>query len=190
MILSEYYNILGLPANSSIEEIKKAYRKKARLYHPDINHQPDAKDRFIRITEAYDFLIANHENRELNDEEYFRIVEEWRKYRQDRSRQRAHYFAQNSYVRFKNTQYYKSTRILNTVPVIFNFVIAILVLANTILGFILKLKNPEPGEENHTLLSFILLLTVSVILLSFSFLYLKSYIATNKKHRKKKDPET
>jgi len=75
MILSEYYNILGLPANSSIEEIKKAYRKKARLYHPDINHQPDAIDKFIRITEAYDFLISNHENRELNDEEYFRIVD-------------------------------------------------------------------------------------------------------------------
>jgi len=188
MVLSEYYNILGLPVNSSIEEIKKAYRKKARLYHPDINHQPDAIDKFIRITEAYDFLISNHENRELNDEEYFRIVEEWRKYRQDRSRQRAHYFAKSSYVRFKNTKYYKSTRIFNATPVIFNFVIALLVLANTIVGYILKLKNPEPGEEKRTLLSFIMLLTLSFILLSVSFLYLKSYIANNRKHKKKKDP--
>ena len=188
MVLSEYYNILGLPVNSSIEEIKKAYRKKARLYHPDINHQPDAIDKFIRITEAYDFLISNLENRELNDEEYFMIVEEWRKYRQDRSRQRAHYFARSSYVRFKSTKYYKSTKVLNATPVIFNFVIALLVLANTIVGYILKLKNPEPGEEKRTLLSFILLLTLSFILLSVSFLYLKSYIANNRKHKKKKDP--
>ena len=47
MTLSDYYQILGLPANSSLEDIKKAYRQKARLYHPDINHSPDAKDKFI-----------------------------------------------------------------------------------------------------------------------------------------------
>ena len=56
MTLTDYYEILGLPINSSIEEIKKAYRKKARLYHPDINPAPDAKDHFISITEAYEFL--------------------------------------------------------------------------------------------------------------------------------------
>lgn len=190
MVISEYYNILGLPVNSSIGEIKKAYREKARLYHPDINHQPDAKDKFIRITEAYDFLIANHKNREINEEEYFRIVEEWRKYRQDRSRQRAEYYAKSSYVRFKKTKYYRSTRILNAAPVVFNFFIALFVLANTIVGYIFKLKNPEPGEEKHTLLSFILLLTVSLILLIVSFLYLKAYIENNrKKNKKKKDQE-
>jgi hypothetical protein len=37
MMVSEYYEILGIPANSSVEDIKRAYRKKARLYHPDIN---------------------------------------------------------------------------------------------------------------------------------------------------------
>jgi hypothetical protein len=186
MLISEYYNILGLPVNSSIEEIKKAYRKKARLYHPDINNLPDAKDKFIRLTEAYDFLIANHEKGQLDDQDYFRVVEEWRKYRQDRSRQRAQYYARSSYARFKNSKYYKSTRILNTSSIIFNFAIAITVLIFTVFGYILKLKNPIPGEENRTLFSFILLLTISVILLSISFIYLKAYIDTNKKHRKKK----
>ena len=52
MTLTDYYELLGLPVNSSIDEIKKAYRKKARLYHPDINPEPDAKDHFISITEA------------------------------------------------------------------------------------------------------------------------------------------
>jgi curved DNA-binding protein CbpA len=38
MTLADYYQILGLPVNSSINDIKKAYRQKARLYHPDIPH--------------------------------------------------------------------------------------------------------------------------------------------------------
>jgi hypothetical protein len=186
MVISEYYEILGLPVNSSIEEIKKAYRKKARLYHPDINHTPDAKDKFISATEAYDFLMASHEKVSLGDEDYFRIVEEWRKYRQYRSRQRAQYYAQSSFARFKNSKYYKSTRILNGTSVIFNFAIAIIVLLYTILGYILKLKNPVPGEEKSNLLSFVLLLTLSIILFTVAFLYLKAFIETNIKHNKEK----
>ena len=185
MLISEYYKTLGLPLNSSTEEIKRAYREKARLYHPDINHYPDAMDNFIRVTEAYDFLIANHEKGHLDDQDYFRIVEEWRKYRQDRSRQRAQYYARSSYVRFRNSKYYKSTRILNVSSIIFNFAIAVTVLSFTIFGYILKIKNPVPGEEIRTLISFILLLIISVILLIVSFLSLIAYIETGKKHRKK-----
>jgi hypothetical protein len=178
MLIPEYYETLGLPVNSSLEEIKKAYRKKARLYHPDINHLPEAKEMFIRVTEAYDFLIANHEKGQLGDEDYFRIVEEWRKYRQDRSRQRAQYYARSSYVRFKNSKYYRSTKILNATSVT--------VLVFTILGYILRLRNPVPGTEKTTLFSFIILMTISIILLSVSFISLKAYIDTNKKASKKK----
>jgi hypothetical protein len=186
MLISEYYETLGLPVNSSLEEIKKAYRKKARLYHPDINHLPEAKEMFIRVTEAYDFLMANHEKGQLGDHDYFRVVEEWRKYRQDRSRQRAQYYARSSYVRFKNSKYYRSTKILNATSVIFTIAIAVTVLVFTILGYILRLRNPVPGTEKTTLFSFIILLTISIILLSVSLISLKAYIDTNKKARKKK----
>ncbi|MZP56989.1 MAG: DnaJ domain-containing protein, partial [Bacteroidales bacterium] len=37
MTLEDYFHILGLPADSSLDDVKKAYRQKARLYHPDIN---------------------------------------------------------------------------------------------------------------------------------------------------------
>ncbi len=47
MTSSEYYQILGLSSGASIDEIKRAYRQKARMYHPDINHSPEAKDIFI-----------------------------------------------------------------------------------------------------------------------------------------------
>jgi len=83
MTLSDYYGILGIPDNSSIDDIKKAYRKKARLYHPDINPSPEAKDLFINATEAYEFLLANFEKIAQSDEAYFQAMEDWRKYRQD-----------------------------------------------------------------------------------------------------------
>ena len=112
MILINYYEILGLPINSSIEVIKKAYRKKARLYHPDLNHSPDAKDKFIAITEAYDFLLANQEKIKTDNKEYQQAMDDWRKYRQDRSRKRATAYARTSFITFKNSDFYKTTRII------------------------------------------------------------------------------
>jgi curved DNA-binding protein CbpA len=184
MTTSDYYKILGLPPESSIEEIKKAYRKKARLYHPDINSSPDAQDRFIEVTEAYDFLIANYGKR-VSDSEYDRIIEEWKKYRQERSRQRAKYYARSSYENFRNSKYYKSTRILNNSGVIFIFGISVMVFINTIAGFIFRVRNPLPGETGPPIFSFILLLILSIILFTVSFLYLKAYIEANKKHNGK-----
>jgi len=80
LILTDYYMVLGLSTEATVEEIKKAYRSKARLYHPDINHAPEAKELFIAITEAYDFLIANHEKIVSDEKAYYQAMDEWRKY--------------------------------------------------------------------------------------------------------------
>ena len=51
----KYLVTLGLPADcKDMNKIKNAYRKLALQYHPDRNHEPDAKDKFIRIQDAYD----------------------------------------------------------------------------------------------------------------------------------------
>jgi molecular chaperone DnaJ len=52
----DYYKTLGVDRKATPEEIKKAYRKLARQYHPDTNKEPDAEDRFKQISEAYDAL--------------------------------------------------------------------------------------------------------------------------------------
>jgi hypothetical protein len=185
MTLSDYYQILGLPTNSSVEEIKKAYRLKARMYHPDINPSPDAKDKFILATQAYEFLLANHE-KIISDEETFRqAMEDWRKYRQDRSKQRANAYAQASYVRFKKTKFYRTTRIFDATRIIYSLILSILIIIYTILGYLYRLKHPLPDYNNPSLITFILLLLLGMIFFTVSMIYLKAYIETSGKHKKK-----
>ena len=56
MASHDFYEVLGVPRNAGQDEIQRAYRKLARTYHPDVNSDPTAEDRFKDISEAYDVL--------------------------------------------------------------------------------------------------------------------------------------
>ena len=52
----DFYDVLGIGRNASDDEIKAAFRKLARQYHPDVNKEPDAEEKFKEINEAYGVL--------------------------------------------------------------------------------------------------------------------------------------
>ncbi len=62
----DYYEILGVPRNASQEEIKKAYRRLVRKYHPDICKKPECEEKFKEINEAYQ-VLSDPEKRKLYD---------------------------------------------------------------------------------------------------------------------------
>ncbi len=56
--MDHYYRILGLPPGADKERVKKAYRKLAMKYHPDVNPGKEAKEKFMQILEAYEYLMG------------------------------------------------------------------------------------------------------------------------------------
>ena len=56
MQFKDYYQTLGVARDASADDIKHAYRRLARKYHPDLNKEPEAEARFKEVGEAYEVL--------------------------------------------------------------------------------------------------------------------------------------
>ncbi len=73
MEYKDYYKIMGVARQASAEDIKRAHRKLARQYHPDVSKEPGAEAKFKELTEAYE-VLRDPEKRAAYD----RLGERWR----------------------------------------------------------------------------------------------------------------
>ncbi len=79
MEFKDYYGVLGVPREASQDDIKRAYRRLARKYHPDVSKEPQAEERFKEVQEAYE-VLRDAEKRAAYDQvgRGFRPGEEFR----------------------------------------------------------------------------------------------------------------
>ena len=70
---TDYYEVLGVPRDADEDAIRRAYRKLAREYHPDLNSDSDAEERFKELGEAYE-VLSDADKRERYD----RLGARWR----------------------------------------------------------------------------------------------------------------
>jgi hypothetical protein len=109
---SNYFELLSIPIDASDMDIKRAYRTKAKEFHPANNKDPKAFENFIKVNEAYEILI-HHNTRELyledmnsyHDPTEYKIYSYWINEAHERARE----FSVMSYEGFINTKFYKET---------------------------------------------------------------------------------
>ena len=77
--MKDYYAVLGVASDTSLEEVKRAYRKKALQLHPDRNTAADAADRFRDVQEAYETLSDTTRRHDYDENRRRNLLEKLQK---------------------------------------------------------------------------------------------------------------
>lgn len=112
-MIENYYSILGVNENSTLLEIKKAFRIKSKQLHPDVNKNLNANEAFILLLEAYEYIInqktgktvINLEKKDTNSNS----SQHWQDNYTERAKHRAEYYAKNNYKEFEKSEYFKKS---------------------------------------------------------------------------------
>lgn len=184
MNLWDYYKILGIQQNASDDVIRKAYRKKAMEYHPDRNNSPDAQEMFIRITEAYEYLISHPWRRNITEEEVRRNYQAWIDYRRAEARKRAEAYAKASYAEFRKSPIYKSTTVIDGTMVFLGLLLATMVIFTSVYGYIYRMRIAGTPKEEPSLILAAVSLIIGISYMIISVIYLSAWIAQQKKKRR------
>lgn len=162
-----YLNVLGVSEKASIDEIKKAYRERAKMFHPDVCKESNAHEKFVLINEAYDFLLEYKAGKTVID--FVKIIEQQKE--QAHARAAAH--ARMRYEAFIKTDYYKSTAALSDVlDVLITFACFVVFGIITLVAYI---GNGISGLLSALLID-VLLISVLIMVLRYRKIALSRYV--------------
>lgn len=181
----DYHRILGIKQNATDDEIKKAYRRKAMEYHPDRNSSPDSQEMFIRVTEAYEYLMSHPYRRNITEEEIMRNYQAWIDYRREEARRRAEAYAKASYSEFRKSPVYRSTTVIDGTIVFLGLILATMVIVTTVYGYIYRMRIADTPKEEPSMTLAAISLIIGFSYLIISIFYLSAWIARQKKKRRK-----
>lgn len=168
-----YYEILGIPRSAGTQQIKFAYRRLAKKFHPDISKDPNAQEKFILVNEAYEFLtnlklkeIRTRRNKSQtpSSEEIYR---QWLRRERMKARARAAKEAKRKFNEFKKSSIYKTTQIIFTFYDVLSIIIGFLIIFATGTGMIISSHSPE-GITPSNILAFIMLCFLGLMFILFS----------------------
>ncbi|MGQ9620102.1 MAG: hypothetical protein ACUVTX_03860, partial [Bacteroidales bacterium] len=113
--------------------------------------------------------------------EYRKVMEEWFRQKSYQARKRATAYARSSYTKFRNTDFYKTTRIFDATAIIASLVISLMVLTITIYGYIYRLNHPIPGIKDPSVFILVIFILLGMILFIISYIHLKAYLESSRR---------
>lgn len=178
ILMQDYFSILGVRRDASERQIKDAYRRLAKEFHPDVSSHPDAKRRFVEISEAYIILsdpekrkwLRSDEIRKHRERQKQAAYEAWVKKQQILARKRAEAIANSDYAKFEQSPIYKTAMALNN---IYDYIFLALGLGVTF-GPLVAWRNAvlRDPEMEYSLATFLGPMTVGAIFTLAIYYYL------------------
>jgi len=183
MTAIDCYSLLGLKQGASMAEIKKAYRIKALQYHPDKNESPDAAEMFVRITEAYQYLINDRHQAQVTEAEREKAYAAWVAYRSKQAKQEAESYAKSSFNEFRKSDLYKSSHSIDGNILVFGFILSILIICYSFYGYFYRVSHATTRQEMPSLALMLLSLAMGAVFLIITTLYFLAWREDKKKER-------
>ncbi|MEN9999898.1 MAG: hypothetical protein RI922_2888 [Bacteroidota bacterium] len=115
--IEHYFSLLGIPKTASLDELKKAFRNKAKKIHPDRNPSLTAHSDFLELNEAFDFLSSFlKENKQFGSEESTIVnsYDNWEKTVKENVRKKVKEQARMSFQAYMNSEHFRSDTLIES----------------------------------------------------------------------------
>jgi hypothetical protein len=153
--LPNYFDILGIPSNSSEGEIKKAFKEKAKLLHPDHNPSPTAHEEFLALYEAMNSALSR-----LNNPQTYHKATKTEEQRKQEQKEQAIRYAKMKYKAWTKTPEYKELTNVHTIQEFLSSLLILFVIV-CLCGMIIG----NTGLQNGVLTGILIGLTLDTIII-------------------------